>query len=696
MKKTITIVSVLVFLALSCTKAYPPMEQKMGDSGRQVLQCEMEASVANTKTALLSDAQTVVWQLGDKISVLSGSGSKDTLSIISGMGKTSAEFAGNLTAPAPYAVFYPASEMVSLTANVLSFHLPASQTFVENSFGEGASPMVAWVEDVSSPVQFRNLCGLLCLKLSAKPSFRVSKLVIKDLAGNQLWGDCCLTLDGTEGTDAQKMVITGGSDEITLLLSPVRYLVDSAPLKLYVAIPPGALNSGFMVSVYDENGERQAVFKTLNGDAVVERSMISNMAPLNIKTEPADPGKRGYYKDLFMDSGVKLVNRAYLPSADAINWDYEYQATVYKYTGASENDYLIQKTIFERADDDENGYLLYPDRQPRFRCIYVNGGQSNNHGESLGTTGRKTIYDFVYNGGSYVGTCAGAFIACKGVGSSTYENYLGIFPGYMYKTVIAHDRPDMIMPLDSPLRAYYDFGGTTISSVLHSGGGYMSEQAGRVPVGTEVLLRYGNWPAGTPSDEGKVGIWAYKPNEKVGRMVLCGSHPEYGTTVKKNNFNLFTSMLLYAADGHGAIPVKASLTNGVWYRCESMSSENNPAHARIGDKQYHHFTVDIPEGARNLVVMLESKWEEDDLYLSLNKGDFAWFSEADYVQDDEGSNKTLKIRKPEAGTYYVSVYAPNTVTSTLTHYDGSGLYFKYTGKTHLLNGIPYSIKVDWE
>ena len=696
MKKQTLFIALFFIIVVCCSKEYDADKADKADKGRFEVCCEIEPSIPETKTELISDSTTVVWQSDDRISFFSASGDIRTFYLTTGNGTTSATFSGEEMGTGPYYAFYPAAEGVRIDNESLYFHLSETQEYVHNSFGVGASPMVtSKLDDLSQPLQFRNLSGLLCLRLSAKPSFRVSKLVIKDLAGNMLWGDCLLHLDGTQGTSAQTMEITNGSDEITLQMSPPRLLPESAPMKIYIAIPPGALKSGFTATVYDEYGEVITILKTVNTSAVIERSKISNMTRLSIRTEPSDSRKRGYYKDLFMDSGISLVNRSYLQSAEDINWDYEYQAPQERYS-TTDNDRILQRAFFEYAEDDENGYLLYPDRQPRYRCIYVNGGSSVAHGKSLGANGRKSVYDFVYNGGSYVGTCAGAFLASKGYDTTTNcKDYFQIFPGHMYHTIIKHDRPDMLLQENSPLLAYGDFG-DRVHSVMHSNGGYLSEEAARFPEGTEILLRYGVWPSGTPSDEGKVGCWAYKPNEKAGRIVCIGSHPEYGTGDKRNDFRLFAALLQYAADGHGDIPIKATLLKGEAYACTALSSANTPAHARIGDKQYHHFKLEIPEGAEYVTLTLESEFVDDDLYLSLRKDDYAWFSEADYTKTSDGSNKVLKIRSLEAGTYYVSVYAPNTVVAELTSYDTSGLYYKYSGKTHLLNGIPYTLTADWK
>jgi hypothetical protein len=53
-----------------------------------------------------------------------------------------------------------------------------------------------------------------------------------------------------------------------------------------------------------------------------------------------------------------------------------------------------------------------------------------------------------------------------------------------------------------------------------------------------------------------------------------------------------------------------------------------------------------------------------------------------------GCNKTLVLDKPEAGTWYVSVFCETTVT--VSEGDNG---VEYTGRTDVLNGVPYKIKV---
>ncbi|MBI61295.1 MAG: hypothetical protein CMO79_02625, partial [Verrucomicrobiales bacterium] len=110
----------------------------------------------------------------------------------------------------------------------------------------------------------------------------------------------------------------------------------------------------------------------------------------------------GFYKDIFMNGGVNLSSRRSLPAAESAGFSYEL------YAG---RDADKQRELIAGNDFDNNGVLLYPDGQPRFRLIYVNGGGATAHGKTLELAGRKVLRQFYNNGGSYSGSCAGSFLS---------------------------------------------------------------------------------------------------------------------------------------------------------------------------------------------------------------------------------------------------------------------------------------------
>lgn len=661
--------------------------------GNDIIHAYADQPAAATRTSLLADSTTVVWSSGDKFDIVSSDGQKNTFGLISGAGEQDASFSGTVSGSEPYYAVYPASDDISINDGVLNFKLPKNQTYKANSFGLDASPAIAKTYNVSDGLYFKNLCGLLCLNLQGS-SMSVKKIVLHDLAGNMLWGDAKLTLKDA-GTDYQQMELTGGDNKLTLEMSSAVTLLPATPKKFYFVVPQGTLDHGFEAVIYDASGAVIDVIQTQNPAVAVERSHTSNMVPLKLtgtRTEYSEVARRGYYNDIFMDGGCHLTSRNSLPAATTLlGWTMEYFASEAT-ANLKEIDTTMQTAVFVGDENDPNGALLYPDGEPRYRCIYVNGGKSTNHGKSLGAKGRQSIYDFVYAGGGYVGTCAGALIACQGYDSyKTYSYYLHIYPGHTYHTGMNDTHTDLTVVSGCPLLKYSDFGGdNVIASVIHNGGCYCSTSTEYWVSGAEKLLTYSNCPSGHTDNNGRVACWAYKPSKEAGRMVLIGSHPEGAESGEKRD--LMGAMLRYAVDGGGTVSTKATLTKGTKLSFTSKSGTK----AGIGDKQYHHFKVEIPAGAKNIKVNLTSTTTQSDLYLSLNKKSLAYFSDADYALTQEGGEKTLDIKNLDAGTWYVSVYCASTPTAKKKGYITGAAYYQYTGNVEVLKGVPYTLSVDWE
>lgn len=427
-----------------------------------------------------------------------------------------------------------------------------------------------------------------------------------------------------------------------------------------------------------------------------------------------------YYKDLFMDGGINITSRVDLPSARylGLTWERYYSAS-HSPMQLTMKDTIEQTALMVRSDLDQNGCLLYPDGAPRFRVLYVNGGKAGKHGNSLGEEGRQHIRDFVANGGSYVGTCAGAFVSsiadtrydpakqrCKDADvNKVRKEYFGVYPARTISTnnltadfVGETVYTGMKVEPGCPLLKYYDFGGDMyIDSVRHNGGCFITTDPLHFAPGTEILLRYDYDAAKDQKreDEGRfkvtdlISTWAWKANAEAGRVVNCGSHPE--AVEAGERLQLFSAFVLYAMDGNGTPRVKGELKNGETRVMDRNTDDNDPAHAKIGDKQYHHFTVTIPAGAKNIQINLRGGYTQDDLFLTLRKGDFAFAKEADFADVTLGAVKTMTFESLPAGTWYIGVMCDTTVDTVPTDYGTA-----YTGHLEVLNGIPYTLTVSWE
>ena len=399
---------------------------------------------------------------------------------------------------------------------------------------------------------------------------------------------------------------------------------------------------------------------------------------------------RGYYKDIFMDSGIALTSRTYLPSARYLGVSIEYFASASK-KKLTAKDTLLQRQVLVGSDEDTNGWLLYPDGAPRFRMIYVNGGSASKHAASFGDAGRERIGEYVASGGSYFGTCAGAYLGTRGTkyvnGYRFVDKFLTLWPGYGHSTRLTKSSTTLTLGRKSPLLRYYDFGKDyAVDGVRHNGGCYACE----IVEGTEPLARYKFNNTEKVKIDGELAIWAYKPSKSGGRTVLCGSHPEGVESGER--LKLTAAMLLYAMDGNPEPQIKALLENGKTREMNKRTEDNSPAFTRIGDLQYHHFAVDVPRGCKRLNIALDGyeNAKKFDLSLLAKRGQMAFHDNTTDKVVSRGCKKSMTINNPKAGRWYVSVRCETTVTTGTNKY---GTF--YRAYKSVLNGVPYKITVSY-
>jgi glutamine amidotransferase-like uncharacterized protein len=408
----------------------------------------------------------------------------------------------------------------------------------------------------------------------------------------------------------------------------------------------------------------------------------------------------GYYKDVFMDSGIHLEGRRDLPATRFLGLSMEtFVAACYYPCKLTAQDTIRQNELMCGSPLDENGILLYPDGEPRFRMIYVNGGLATKHGNSLTPEGRENVRKYIENGGSYVGSCAGMFLASNGVYNEGTEytpnkSYLSIWPGTTAETWLNNSYTTVRLPKDSPLLKYYDFGGDMkIDSLRHSNGGFAYYgKGGIIPEGTEPLLRFVYDTVSVDSKSShihdQVCAWAYKKNEESGRLVITGSHPEMFSVGER--LELMAAMVRYAMDGNGAVAVKGDLIPGEVRQMNKSTEDEDPLFTKIGDRQYHHFTVEIPKRTKEAVIFLQGYKGADnfDLTLAACYNEPAFHDKTSIKNVLLGCNKKLVLKNPKAGKWYISVFCETTVTAET---GDKGVI--YTGRTDVLNGVPYKIKV---
>ena len=443
----------------------------------------------------------------------------------------------------------------------------------------------------------------------------------------------------------------------------------------------------------------------------------------------------GYVADIFFDGGssVTATKPRDVPAVAMLGYTVENL-----YDGKQ-----TQRTIVGVHDgdlQDDNGLLLYPDREPRYRLMMVFGGNTRNHVSVVGKAGAANIHDFWTNGGGYCGSCAGAWCAQRknfntcnlsqhgavaGGGRISLTLPDGNTPLRHCVTPDGDDRKTWYWKEEAPLprspvadlypEAFADYkvfgyrmnGGPKVvpweswnqyaealflydlTMALDGPDKDAFFKAMKDPLDYSDPLRLlrNRLPTANSRQiktQNAAAVWAYKKGDTCGRAVLSGGHPETDTKIGESKY-VMASIFKYAHSGFGRHSVKAALTDGVVRR---MDDNNTAGHEKIGDKQYHHFTIDVPPNAPSLRIVLTGTRHDMNLYAK--RGDFAFKGERDVLSaaNGPGSDETLTIKNPDAGTWFIGVKCNTGIQVNATN---PKLFSNYTGRYELLNGLAYSI-----
>ena len=358
--------------------------------------------------------------------------------------------------------------------------------------------------------------------------------------------------------------------------------------------------------------------------------------------------EEGFYKDLFMDGGDGLTSREELYAAELLGLTYDVLAT----SSADE-----QYEAMIASEEDTNGQLLYPDGAPRYRLLYTNGGSATSHGSSMGEEGRERVRDFFDAGGSYTGSCAGAFIAMLHYDIDDYEEngawsyYYHLWPGIGTTTYTASTYHDIVFEdVSHPLvQKYASLSDGLVEDVYHNYGCRFDPDDFNNPLDTEYI---GINDSSTAALDGYYNIIAWKESAASGRVVVTCSHPEGSDSGEKRD--LMAAILQYALDGQGdEQPAKGSLENGV-------TVEQVEAHERVGDKQYHYWSLTLPEHVASVEIALEGLTADSDLLIAQGmRPDRLSHDDASTNADLE--DERILLLDPAPGSWSVAVYGAHEV-----------------------------------
>jgi len=359
------------------------------------------------------------------------------------------------------------------------------------------------------------------------------------------------------------------------------------------------------------------------------------------------PEGEGFAYDLLVDGGVDLSD-VEPTAAEFLGLRYW---SLFTESESYQNQFLVG------SDEDLNGVLLYPDNAPRYRMVYVNGGSSG-HGCTLGAEGRQRFRTFFENGGSYTGSCAGAYMVNTGS-----QCHLDLWDGWFESdTPWGVTLSVVFTEVDHPLvMALEELAGTTTIDDISHYGGPLYQPSDSDPPGTEYLGTITNVHGVL---EGAPSIMAYKPTLDSGRLVVHASHPEYASGGTRRD--LMAATFLYALAGGLKLP---------FHKGELQNSEPvvmNQDETRVGDEQYHRWTLDIPPGTTTLEITARGISEDVDLYVSYGCPSHRDTHDYSSAQSGPGDEYIL-IADPSRGIWHVSVF----------------------GSHDLWNGSSYELVADW-
>ncbi len=283
--------------------------------------------ISATRT-VMDENNNIRWSEGDQIVGFM----KSTLGVkyqvtAASVGKTSASFeevsSGGLNAGTELEhiiAYYPYSSSVSAAKSgskyTLDVILPTEQTYVAESFGNGAMPMVAVSE--TNNITFRNVCG--GMKLQLRGTQKVKSIKLEGKNNEKLSGAATVTAY----TDETKPAITmasGASTSVTLNCGSGVQLNESTATEFIIALPPVLFSKGFTVTVTDTDSKTYTV-ETDKANTVL-RSSILNMPAFKLGEAPGEDSGEGLIETVFIDrtSLTMASNTSYTFDTDVDPFD---------------------------------------------------------------------------------------------------------------------------------------------------------------------------------------------------------------------------------------------------------------------------------------------------------------------------------------------------------------------------------------
>ena len=281
MKKLIAYFSVLVMLS-GCSVTEDIPEGSHSDEIRY--KAVMEGFCPETRTEL--DGNRILWSSEDMITVFDGSDTgKPYVLDPSCSGSSEGDFSAAPGSPADGSgdevsaiiACYPHSTSLTLSGNpdgtltLGNVTFPSQQKYVSSSIADGSFPMVSVTSEGDAGLHFRNLGGILHLRVKGKGN--VTRVVLEGNAGELISGKSSVLLK--EGALPVTVMDESASASVSIMCDPAVKLSENAAVDFYFSLPSVEFVSGFTATF--EFGAKGTLVKQTSKAQRVERSSILHM-----------------------------------------------------------------------------------------------------------------------------------------------------------------------------------------------------------------------------------------------------------------------------------------------------------------------------------------------------------------------------------------------------------------------------------
>lgn len=273
-------------------------------------------SGADTKTVIEGnvgdDVRYLKWLPEDRIGVYNTQTRKfETFVNVNEETSATAVFEGVNSVQDVYYAVYPYSELHSYAEGdkIMTVDLPAVQNYAENTFGNGANPMVAHAES-GEELMFQNLCGVLVINLTGDVSVKSIDVTLFDDSGSPaaVSGEHTVSMNYVESPTLTST--WRSTDLITLYCADGVDLNTSEPTPFHVIVPSGTY-SGISIRVITTDG--QMMIKQGTNPLRIRRSRVTSAGVLE------------YQEEVSINLSERGTSNCYLVSEPGV---YSFDATV--------------------------------------------------------------------------------------------------------------------------------------------------------------------------------------------------------------------------------------------------------------------------------------------------------------------------------------------------------------------------------